>query len=88
QLAKCRDSIRVVNTFMPHGPRSSDAKRDEEPNGAVSGRGANVKLNAPPVSVVTFSNEYVSGGAHTSEPHEHANDDSNGFAIVVNGHSL
>ncbi|XP_012548814.1 probable phospholipid-transporting ATPase IM [Bombyx mori] len=97
QLAKCRDSIRVVNTFMPHGPRSSDAKRDEEPNGAVSGRGANVKLNAPAVSVVTFrwehnslahSNEYVSGGAHTSEPHEHANDDSNGFAIVVNGHSL
>lgn len=57
QLAKCRDSIRVVNTFMPHG--SSEAKSPGEANGgagvsrASPGR-ANVKLNAPAVSVVTF----------------------------------
>ncbi|CAH0687835.1 unnamed protein product [Spodoptera exigua] len=91
QLAKCRDSIRVVNTFMPHG--SSEAKSPGEANGgagvsrASPGR-ANVKLNAPAVSVVTFSNEYVSGGApYTADSHDH-NDDTNGFAIVINGHSL
>ncbi|XP_022824851.1 phospholipid-transporting ATPase ID [Spodoptera litura] len=101
QLAKCRDSIRVVNTFMPHG--SSEAKSPGEANGgagvsrASPGR-ANVKLNAPAVSVVTFrwgqysrthcSNEYVSGGApYSADSHEH-NDDTNGFAIVINGHSL
>ncbi|KAG6444921.1 hypothetical protein O3G_MSEX003645, partial [Manduca sexta] len=47
QLAKCRDSIRVVNTFLPHG-----------------------------------------GGPYSTDSHDHTNDDSNGFAIVVNGHSL
>ncbi|XP_049871998.1 probable phospholipid-transporting ATPase IM isoform X1 [Pectinophora gossypiella] len=104
QLAKCRDSIRVVNTFLPHG--STDPKTQNQPEtangGAVPrpspGRAANVKLNAPAVSVVTFrwehntiphSNEYVSGGGpYSAESHEHTNDDSNGFAIVINGHSL
>lgn len=97
QLAKCKDSIRVVNTFLPHG--SSEAKSSTETangGGAVSqgsgvspSRAANVKLNAPAVSVVTFSNEYVSGGGpYTADSHEHNNDDSNGFAIVINGHSL
>lgn len=97
QLAKCKDSIRVVNTFLPHG--SSEAKSSTETangGGAVSqgsgvspSRAANVKLNAPAVSVVTFSNEYVSGGGpYTADLHEHNNDDSNGFAIVINGHSL
>ncbi|XP_060804659.1 probable phospholipid-transporting ATPase IM isoform X1 [Amyelois transitella] len=97
QLAKCRDSIRVVNTFLPHGPL---AKSPSEANGTrpSPARAANVKLNAPAVSVVTFrwghnsiphdSNEYVSGGGPFAESHEPANDDSNGFAIVVNGHSL
>ncbi|XP_026741089.1 probable phospholipid-transporting ATPase IM isoform X3 [Trichoplusia ni] len=105
QLAKCRDSIRVVNTFLPHGPSETAAER-----GGVGGAGAanggagvsraspgraNVKLNAPAVSVVTFSepdcysNEYVSGGGpYSADSHEHNNDDSNGFAIVINGHSL
>ncbi|KAL4710938.1 hypothetical protein ACJJTC_017903 [Scirpophaga incertulas] len=96
QLAKCRDSIRVVNTFLPHGTGESKSNR-ETANGGASvgagrpspGRAANVKLNAPAVSVVTFSNEYTSGsGPYTAESHEHGNDDSNGFAIVVNGHSL
>ncbi|RVE54299.1 hypothetical protein evm_001126 [Chilo suppressalis] len=101
QLAKCRDSIRVVNTFLPHG--TSESKRNPETanggagaggtNASVSrpspGRAANVKLNAPAVSVVTFSNEYMSGsGPYSAESHEPSNDDSNGFAIVVNGHSL
>ncbi|CAH0724955.1 unnamed protein product, partial [Brenthis ino] len=94
QLAKCRDSIRVVNTFLPHG--TSDAKKSstETANGgsapgASPGRAANVKLNAPAVSVVTFSNEYASGGGPcAADAHEHGNDDTNGFAIVVNGHSL
>ncbi|XP_075979890.1 ATPase phospholipid transporting 8B isoform X1 [Anticarsia gemmatalis] len=102
QLAKCRDSIRVVNIFLPHG--SSDAKNSTETanggagvsrpgGGGAAGvspaRAANVKLNAPAVSVVTFSNEYVSGGGpYSAESHEHNNDDSNGFAIVINGHSL
>uniref|UniRef100_A0A2A4JBM6 P-type phospholipid transporter n=1 Tax=Heliothis virescens TaxID=7102 RepID=A0A2A4JBM6_HELVI len=103
QLAKCRDSIRVVNTFLPHGPaeaRPSEGGLGGAANGGVSraspGR-ANVKLNAPAVSVVTFrwehnthtahSNEYVSGGAYGADAHDHA-DDSNGFAIVINGHSL
>ncbi|XP_045501298.1 probable phospholipid-transporting ATPase IM isoform X1 [Colias croceus] len=95
QLAKCRDSIRVVNTFLPHG--STDPK-SRAANGAGAraspGRAANVKLNAPAVSVVTFrwglaqSNEYAHGGAGSADTHEHNNDDSNGFAIVVNGHSL
>ncbi|XP_041980875.1 probable phospholipid-transporting ATPase IM isoform X4 [Aricia agestis] len=105
QLAKCKDSIRVVNTFLPHG---SEAKSSAA-NGSTRAR-ANVKLNAPAVSVVTFrwehnslarrSNEYVSGagtaggaggaggGASAgAESQDHA-DDANGFAIVVNGHSL
>ncbi|KAJ0175180.1 hypothetical protein K1T71_009321 [Dendrolimus kikuchii] len=93
QLAKCRDSIRVVNTFLPHG--SSERKTDAETvNGGNSvvrnspGRAANVKLNAPAVSVVTFSNEYACGGPHSADSHEHPNDDTNGFAIVINGHSL
>ncbi|KAJ8718438.1 hypothetical protein PYW08_002675 [Mythimna loreyi] len=92
QLAKCRDSIRVVNTFLPHGS-TSEPKPEDTANGDVGaarvspGR-ANVKLNAPAVSVVTFSNEYVSGGTYSAESHEHANDDANGFAIVINGHSL
>ncbi|KAH9632831.1 hypothetical protein HF086_005886 [Spodoptera exigua] len=35
-----------------------------------------------------YSNEYVSGGApYTADSHDH-NDDTNGFAIVINGHSL
>ncbi|XP_047532184.1 probable phospholipid-transporting ATPase IM isoform X3 [Vanessa atalanta] len=103
QLAKCRDSIRVVNTFLPHGPSEAKGSRSETANGGAvarpsPGRAANVKLNAPAVSVVTFrwehntlahdSNEYASGGAaHAPDSHEHG-DDSNGFAIVVNGHSL
>ncbi|XP_045484155.1 probable phospholipid-transporting ATPase IM isoform X2 [Pieris rapae] len=92
QLAKCRDSIRVVNTFLPHG--STDPKSETlNGGGGVSrpspGRAANVKLNAPAVSVVTFSNEYASGGGpYSADTHEHNNDDSNGFAIVINGHSL
>ncbi|XP_037292420.1 probable phospholipid-transporting ATPase IM isoform X2 [Manduca sexta] len=115
QLAKCRDSIRVVNTFLPHGSPSrrrggsgaagAGAASAEGANGAA--RPANVKLNAPAVSVVTFrwetstlarsggtvsiccSNEYVSGGGpYSTDSHDHTNDDSNGFAIVVNGHSL
>ncbi|XP_013140301.1 PREDICTED: phospholipid-transporting ATPase ID, partial [Papilio polytes] len=95
QLAKSRDSIRVVNTFLPYG--SSEAKNSTANGGAGAGAGrpspgraANVKLNAPAVSVVTFSNEYSAGGAEggRSDAHEHANDDTNGFAIVVNGHSL
>ncbi|XP_050349752.1 probable phospholipid-transporting ATPase IM isoform X2 [Nymphalis io] len=93
QLAKCRDSIRVVNTFLPHGPAEAKGSRADTANGGAAarpspGRAANVKLNAPAVSVVTFSNEYASGGAaHAPDSHEHG-DDSNGFAIVVNGHSL
>ncbi|XP_046966409.1 probable phospholipid-transporting ATPase IM isoform X1 [Vanessa cardui] len=103
QLAKCRDSIRVVNTFLPHGAAEAKGSRSETANGGAAarpspGRAANVKLNAPAVSVVTFrwehntlahdSNEYASGGAaHAPDSHEHG-DDSNGFAIVVNGHSL
>ncbi|XP_045538924.1 phospholipid-transporting ATPase ID isoform X1 [Papilio machaon] len=100
QLAKSRDSIRVVNTFLPYG--SSDAKNSTANGGAAvgrpsPGRAANVKLNAPAVSVVTFrwehnslphSNEYSAGGASSSEAQDHSNDDTNGFAIVVNGHSL
>ncbi|XP_013169832.1 PREDICTED: probable phospholipid-transporting ATPase IM isoform X3 [Papilio xuthus] len=100
QLAKSRESIRVVNTFLPYG--SSDAKKSTANGGAAvgrpsPGRAANVKLNAPAVSVVTFrwehnslphSNEYSAGGASSSEAQEHGNDDTNGFAIVVNGHSL
>ncbi|KPI99699.1 putative phospholipid-transporting ATPase IM [Papilio xuthus] len=100
QLAKSRESIRVVNTFLPYG--SSDAKNSTANGGAAvgrpsPGRAANVKLNAPAVSVVTFrwehnslphSNEYSAGGASSSEAQEHGNDDTNGFAIVVNGHSL
>ena len=36
-----------------------------------------------------YSNEYVSGGGpYSAESHEHNNDDANGFAIVINGHSL
>ncbi|XP_063830250.1 probable phospholipid-transporting ATPase IM [Ostrinia nubilalis] len=102
QLAKCRDSIRVVNTFLPHGIEPKNEPETANGGAAVSrpspGRAANVKLNAPAVSVVTFrwehntiphrSNEYMSGGPYSAESHEHANDDSNGFAIVVNGHSL
>ncbi|XP_050676158.1 probable phospholipid-transporting ATPase IM isoform X4 [Leptidea sinapis] len=92
QLAKSRDSIRVVNTFLPHDSKNN---RETANGGNVPrpspGRAANVKLNAPAVSVVTFSNEYVSGlGAGTAggvDSHEHS-DDTNGFAIVVNGHSL
>ncbi|VVC99614.1 unnamed protein product [Leptidea sinapis] len=104
QLAKSRDSIRVVNTFLPHGSSDSKNNRETANGGNVPrpspGRAANVKLNAPAVSVVTFrwehnsiahSNEYVSGlGAGTAggvDSHEHS-DDTNGFAIVVNGHSL
>ncbi|XP_068622794.1 probable phospholipid-transporting ATPase IM isoform X2 [Battus philenor] len=92
QLAKCRDSIRVVNTFLPCGS-TSEAKNSTANGGAnvgrpSPGRAANVKLNAPAVSVVTFSNEYSAGGACSSEAQEHCNDDANGFAIVVNGHSL
>ncbi|CAH2087058.1 unnamed protein product [Euphydryas editha] len=94
QLAKCRDSIRVVNTFLPHGTSEANGGAASRPS---PGRAANVQLNAPAVSVVTFrwehnslphSNEYASGGvAHAPDAHEHA-DDNNGFAIVVNGHSL
>ncbi|XP_073960226.1 probable phospholipid-transporting ATPase IM [Choristoneura fumiferana] len=97
QLAKCRDSIRVVNTFLPHGSAEGAANGGAAP-GPSPGRAANVKLNAPAVSVVTFrwehntvahSNEYAAGGAPASaESHDHGNDDSNGFAIVINGHSL
>lgn len=48
-----------------------------------------MKLNAPAVSVVTFSNEYsCGGGPHSEDSHDHSNDDTNGFAIVINGHSL
>ncbi|CAK1581121.1 unnamed protein product [Parnassius mnemosyne] len=101
QLAKCRDSIRVVNTFLPHGSGSHGSA-----NGGTSaarpspGRAANVKLNAPAVSVVTFrwehnslaqlphSNEYSAGGTCSTEMQEHGSEDANGFAIVVNGHSL
>ncbi|XP_047028925.1 probable phospholipid-transporting ATPase IM [Helicoverpa armigera] len=103
QLAKCRDSIRVVNTFLPHGPAEASSSEGGRAAGAANGGvsraspgRANVKLNAPAVSVVTFrwehnthtahSNEYVSGGAY-ADAHDHA-DDSNGFAIVINGHSL
>ncbi|XP_052752323.1 phospholipid-transporting ATPase ID isoform X1 [Galleria mellonella] len=100
QLAKCRDSIRVVNTFLPHAGPSASKTGGEAANGArpSPGRAANVKLNAPAVSVVTFrwehntiphhSNEYMSGGPQSADSHEPTNDDSNGFAIVVNGHSL
>ncbi|XP_026326260.1 probable phospholipid-transporting ATPase IM isoform X2 [Hyposmocoma kahamanoa] len=103
QLSKCRDGIRVVNTFLPHGHSDPKPQNDTANGGSVvtrpsPGRSANVKLNAPAVSVVTFrwenntmhhSNEYVSGGGpYSAESHEHTNDDSNGFAIVVNGHSL
>ncbi|OWR50842.1 putative phospholipid-transporting ATPase ID [Danaus plexippus plexippus] len=98
QLAKCRDSIHVVSTFLPHGsePKSCSSEAN---GGAVPrpspGRAANVKLNAPAVSVVTFrweqnlahSNEYASGGPYSTDASDH-NDDTNGFAIVVNGHSL
>lgn len=39
--------------------------------------------------VLCSSNEYAAGGAPASaESHDHGNDDSNGFAIVINGHSL
>ncbi|CAH0588005.1 unnamed protein product [Chrysodeixis includens] len=113
QLAKCRDSIRVVNTFLPHG--ASDPAPDRSGGGGAANGGAgvsraspgraNVKLNAPAVSVVTFrwehnthtahsepdcySNEYVSGGGpYSADSHEHNADDTNGFAIVINGHSL
>ncbi|CAB3244555.1 unnamed protein product [Arctia plantaginis] len=91
QLAKFRDSIRVVNTFLPHGSTEaqSSAERANGEAGVSPARGANVKLNAPAVSVVTFSNEYASGaGPYSADTHEHNNDDSNGFAIVINGHSL
>ncbi|KAM3965408.1 ATPase phospholipid transporting 8B isoform 1-T3 [Aphomia sociella] len=91
QLAKCRDSIRVVNTFLPHASTSaSKPQGGAAANGArpSPGRAANVKLNAPAVSVVTFSNEYMSGGPQTADSHEATNDDTNGFAIVINGHSL
>lgn len=94
QLAKCRDSIRVVNTFLPHGtseirPTESVGNGDLAGQGSSPARAANVKLNAPAVSVVTFSNEYTSGGGpYSADSHEHNNDDSNGFAIVINGHSL
>ncbi|XP_063383163.1 probable phospholipid-transporting ATPase IM [Cydia fagiglandana] len=98
QLAKCRDSIRVVNTFLPPGTSGGSAGTAAAgaPNGAgmprggaSPGRAAGVKLNAPAVSVVTFSNEYAAGGGPASaDSHEHGNDDTNGFAIVINGHSL
>lgn len=82
QLGKCRDSIRVVNTFQPHGT-SRDA---EGINGKPSpGRAANVKA-APAISVVTFSNEYNYSGGNVEA--ETLTEDANGFAIVVNGHSL
>ncbi|KOB65183.1 Phospholipid-transporting atpase 1 (Aminophospholipid flippase 1), partial [Operophtera brumata] len=96
QLAKCRDSIRVVNTFLPHG--NDTANGDAYSSRRSPARAANVTLNAPAVSVVTFrwehntvapdSNEYVSGGPYSADSHEHNNDDANGFAIVINGHSL
>ncbi|XP_059056149.1 phospholipid-transporting ATPase ID [Achroia grisella] len=100
QLGKCLESIRVVNTFLPHAGPSGVKGAGEAANGArpSPGRAANVKLNAPAVSVVTFrwehntiphhSNEYMSGGPQSADSHEPTNDDSNGFAIVVNGHSL
>lgn len=40
-------------------------------------------------NIACYSNEYVSGGGpYSADTHEHNNDDSNGFAIVINGHSL
>ncbi|XP_063539621.1 probable phospholipid-transporting ATPase IM [Cydia strobilella] len=147
QLAKCRDSIRVVNTFLPPGTSGGTPGGTAAGalnglgrgggggggggGGASPGRAAGVKLNAPAVSVVTFRasnpvaenvsfelerwssgdtvqsvlfapyshNEYAAGGAGagpgagaggpaSADSHEHGNDDTNGFAIVINGHSL
>ncbi|GBP31603.1 Phospholipid-transporting ATPase ID [Eumeta japonica] len=107
QLAKCRDSIRIVNTYLPSGTAQRKSDTDTA-NGVTSltkpspNRTANVQLNTPAISVVTFrwehnthpnvaydSNECNMGGAPaSSDTHEPTNDDTNGFAIVVNGHSL
>ncbi|XP_048484790.1 probable phospholipid-transporting ATPase IM isoform X4 [Plutella xylostella] len=97
QLDKCRESLRVAHTFLPHGKPDTKPDGDTANGGGGIGKSpgrANVKLNAPAVSVVTFSvnppavrsNEYNSG-PHSAEAADAA-DDANGFAIVVNGHSL
>lgn len=96
QLKKFKESIKIVNTFHPPGVQSvaSNGFFRNDPK-------VDIKMQTPPaISIVTFSTE-VDTIFENNEPttrnaprtgaaqdSEQDNEETSGFALVINGHSL